>query len=65
MKGGISKTISPAIIVVGIQPPDYNRKRITYGAYAMVCIGTENNMTQRRVTTIVLRDSDDNNGLFS
>ena len=61
---GISSTMSPAAIVIGKHNPDMSRKRINFGAYAMVHIGTTNTMKRRSVPSIALRESNENGGYF-
>ena len=54
---GISDKYSPANIIDGSPNPDFNRKRIPFGAYAMVYFGTNNTMAQRAVPAISLYES--------
>ena len=54
---GVSEQYSPASIIDGSPNPDYNRKRLPFGAYAMVYFGTSNTMTQRAVPAIALNES--------
>ena len=61
---GISSTMSPAAIVLGRHQPDMGRKRIGFGSYAMVHIGTTNNMKRRSVPAIALQESNDNSGYY-
>ena len=56
--------MSPETIVTGASKPDYNRKRIPFGGYAMVYTGTENNMNSRTVPAISLKESNDMNGQY-
>ena len=53
-KNGISSDHSPEAIILGSFNPDYNKKSITFGAYAKVYIGTTNSTKQRKVGTIAL-----------
>ena len=39
---GISSDLRPQEIILGSLNPDYNKLRITFGAYAQVYIGTTN-----------------------
>ena len=39
-KNGISSDLRPQEIILGSLNPDYNKLRITFGAYAQVYIGT-------------------------
>ena len=50
----INEKYSPANIIDGRPNPDYNRKMIPFGAYAMVYFGTNNTMAQRAVPAIAL-----------
>ena len=43
-KNGISSELSPAAIILGSPNPDYNKMKITFGAYVKVYIGTTNRM---------------------
>ena len=63
-KGSVSTTLSPATIVLGIHKPDMNVKRISYGSYAMVYIGTKNTLKARSVPGIALKDSNDTGGFY-
>ena len=53
-KNGISSDLSPAAIILGSPNLDYNKLRITFVAYAQVCIGTTNSTKYRTVGAIVL-----------
>lgn len=64
MPSGISSTMSPAAIVTGKNSPDMNLKRISFGSYAMVYIGTQNNMKRRGVPAIALRESNEAGGHY-
>jgi hypothetical protein len=59
---GVSRNMSPSTIVQGIPSPDMNTKRIVYGSYAMVYIGTKNNMTRRSVPAIAMSPSNKHGG---
>ena len=61
-KGVISEEMSPETIVTSASKPDFNRKGIPFGGYAMAYTGTENNMNSRTVPTISLKESNDING---
>ena len=41
------------------------KKRIEFGAYAMVYVGTHNNMKKRSVPAVVLKVSNEDGGFFS
>ena len=53
-KEGISRTMSPAMIVLGRNKPDCQRLKVTFGAYCEVYIGTTNTTEQRSVGAIAL-----------
>jgi hypothetical protein len=61
---GVSDTMSPSTIVQGKPNPDMNHKRIVHGSYAMVYIGTKNNMTRRSVPAIALNPSNMHGGHY-
>ena len=63
-KESISDTMSPATIVEGKPKVDFDQKRLPYGAYAQVWIGTKNNMTERAVPGIALRASNTKGGFY-
>jgi len=64
-KGGISEELSPERIVTGASKPDCDRKRIPFGGYDMVYIGTENNINSKTVPVISLKESNDMNGQYA
>lgn len=51
-KNGVSDTMSPAAMVDGKNKLDMGMKMLAFGSYAMVYVGTENNMKQRSVPGI-------------
>jgi len=63
-KGGISDTISPAKLLEGIDSPDLNIKRIAFGTYALVYVGTQNNMNERSLPCIALSQSNLSGGNY-
>ena len=63
-KIGIIAKISPSAIVTGQSPPDYNNKRIAFGAYAIVFVKTQNNQKARSVPAIALSPSNSAGGHF-
>ena len=63
-KGSISQNMSPATIVEGKPKIDFKQKRLPYGAYAQVWIGTKNNMMQRAVPGIALKASNSKGGFY-
>ena len=50
------------MIVLGRNKPDYQRLKVTFGAYCEVYIGTTNTTEQRSVGAIALRPSNSNRG---
>ena len=56
-KNGISDTLSPANITQGLPNPNLNHKRIVFGSYAMVFIGSTNTMKRRSVPAIAINSS--------
>ena len=54
-KSGISSDFRPASIILGSTNTEYNKPRITFGAYAQVYIGTTNRTKQKTVGVIALR----------
>ena len=56
--------MSPATIVEGKSKIDLSQKRLPFGAYAQVWIGTQNNMTQRAVPGIALKASNSKGGFY-
>ena len=63
-KDGVSQTMSPSMIVTGAQMPDYNIKKIVFGSYAQVHLGTTNTMKHRSVPAIALRSSNESGGHY-
>ena len=61
---GISCTLSPENIVLGRTTPDFNHGRIAFGSYALVYVGTKNNMKARSVPAIALRRSNELGGHY-
>ena len=53
-KNRISSDLSPASIIFGTLNLDYNKLKITFGAYAQVYLGTTNITKQRMVGDIAL-----------
>ena len=47
--------MGPAMLVEVKQKLDFGKKRIEFGAYAMVYVGTHNNMKKRSVPEIALK----------
>ena len=54
-KNGISSELSPSEIILGYPNLDYNKFKITLGAYAEVYIGTINRTKKRALVVIALR----------
>ena len=63
-KNGISNNLSPAAIILGSPHPDYNKLKITFGAYAQFYICTNNITKQRTVGAIELRPVNEQGGNF-
>ena len=63
-ENGVSKTMSPASIVLGHQKPDMNIKRLPFGAYAMAYTQTSNNMQTRSVPGIALSEANEKGRQF-
>ena len=61
---GISKTMSPSTIVLGLPKPNMKYKTIVFGAHAMVYIGTKNNMDARSIPAIALNASNEHGGHY-
>ena len=61
---GVSQTMSPASIATDKCKPDYNMPRISFDFFAMVYIGTTNNMKSRAVPSIALNASNERGGNF-
>ena len=63
-KGGISKTMSPSMIVEGEPDTNFNQERIVFGSYDLVYTGTSNGMNRRSIPSIELNKSKDNGGHY-
>jgi hypothetical protein len=63
-KNGVSDFLSPSSIVQGHNKPDFNHKTIVFGSYAMVFVGTQNNMKARSVPAIALGPSNEWGGHY-
>ena len=61
---GVSQTISPSSLIEGKRKPDFNYQHISYGSYALVYVGTKNNMKARSVPVNALKPSNDWGGYF-
>jgi hypothetical protein len=61
---GVSKTMSPAMIVQGLSKPNLRYKRIVYGSYALVYMGTRNDMIARSIPVIALNPSKEHGGNY-
>ena len=61
---GISKTMIPATIVIGIPKPNMKHKRIVFGSHAMVYAGTNNKMDARSLPAIALNLSNEHGGHY-
>ena len=54
-KNVISSDLRPEVIVLRSLDPDYNKLKITFGAYIQVYRGTNNSSKQKMVGEITLR----------
>ena len=63
-KNGISSDLIPVAIILGSPNPDYNKQRITFGAYAQVYMGTTKSTKQRTVGEIALRPENERGGYY-
>ena len=63
-KEGISRTLSPGMIVLGRNKTDCKQLKVTFGAYCEVYIGTTNTTEQRSVGAIALRPSNSEGGYW-
>ena len=61
---GTDRNCNPAAIVEGRNEIGMSKKRITYGAYAEVWIGTQNNMKTRSIPGIALEPSNNDGGYY-
>ena len=63
-KEGISRTLSPAMKVLGRNKVDCQRLKVKFGAYCEVYVGTINTTAQRSVGSIALRPSNNERGYW-
>jgi len=63
-KQGISRTLSPSAIVLGIGKTECGSLHTTFGAYCEVHCGTTNGSEQRSVSAIALCPSNDEGGYW-
>ena len=63
-KNGVSKSMSPATIVLGSPKPNMKYKRIVFGSYAMAYAGTSNKMKSRSIPAIALNPSNEHGGHY-
>ena len=63
-KNGISSNLIPEAIILWSPIPDYNKLKITFGAYAPVYIGTTKSTKQRTVGVIALRPANERGGYY-
>jgi hypothetical protein len=64
-KEGALKTMSPSDIVLGSPKPDYNKLKITFGAYAQVYESTTNTTKSRSIGAVALKPSNERGGYYS
>ena len=58
-KNGISSDLRPEAIILGSPNPDYNKLKITFGAYIQVYIGTTISTKQITIGAIELRQANE------
>ena len=63
-KNGISSNLIPAAIILGSPNQDYNKLKITFGAYAQVYIGNTNSTKQGTVGVIALIPANESGGYY-
>ena len=63
-KNGTSSDLIPAAIILGSPNLDYNKPRITFGAYVQVYIGITNSTKQRTIGAIALRPENERGGYY-
>ena len=63
-KTGISRTMRPSTIVLGLPKPNMKFKRIAFGLNAMVYTGTTNKMNASSVPEIALNFSSEHGGHY-
>ena len=61
-KSGISKTMSPSMILKIKPNPKFNHDRIVFGSYDLLYTGTSNNTNIRRIPSIELIKPKNNRG---
>ena len=61
---GVSNTMSPAMIVQGLPKLNLRYNRIVYGSYALVYMGTKNDMKARSIPAIALNLSNGHGGII-
>ena len=61
---GVLKTLSPSNVIEGKRKPDFNYQQISFGSYALVYVGTKNNLKARSVPAIPLKLLNDWGGFF-
>ena len=63
-KNGISRNISPAVIVLGRPKLKCSNRTLSFGAYCEVYVGTTNDDIPRSVSSIALRPSNERGGYY-
>jgi KUP system potassium uptake protein len=63
-KDGVSKTLSPAAIILGTPNPDCKNLKITFGSYAQVYESTTNTTKARSIGAIALKPSNERGGYY-
>jgi hypothetical protein len=56
--------MSPSAIVLGSPKPDYNKLKITFGAYAQVYESTTNTTKSRSIGVVALKPSNERGGYY-
>ena len=64
VKGGISTTMIPSIIVEVNLNPDFKQERIVFGSYALFYTGTSNNINRIIIPYLALNKSNDHGGHY-
>ena len=56
--------LGPSTIVMGTPQPAFNKPQFPFGSYAMVYVGTRNDITSRSIPAIALQESNDFGGFY-
>lgn len=63
-KNGISKTLNPAAIVLGIPKIEFNNLKLEFGAHVQAHVKTRNDLKTRSIVAICLRPSSTQSGYY-